>query len=582
MANGFGSLYVGASAIQSQQNALNVVANNLSNVNTKGYVRQQVLFADRNYTSFASASVSAQRLGLGVDIGDVVHARDVFLDKAFRSESGRQAFYAASYDAVTEVEIYLQETQGKSFQEALASLYEAFSEYAKDPSDAVNQNLVMQKSSLFVSRVNNLNQGLHDYQSTINKKITDDVNRINELGKKISELNLKIQRIEAANVETAMDLRDTRDLYVDELATLAKVTYHEDVDGVVKVQLDGVEFITETQCYPMALQEDMVTNFKTPYWPQLSDTDKDIYTYCFNTGNAKAENNTDIGEVKALLLARGDHHATYHDMEGLSSYEYQTGLQSSIMMNTEAELDALFHTIVTAINDVLCPNTSAGDVYGNTTFEPPLTATDASGKEYEITENTIILDAEHASVGSDGKLPPHELFTRIGCERYTEVTVEINGENKTLYLFNEEDPEDYSKCYTIQDTNINAELVEEESLLPHKMQDGKIDYNLGAELVRVWDKSEYKTNPSDTTPCNFTDFYIKWVGEVGTVGSIHHTTATSLQGTADTIDNNRQMVVGVSSDEELTNMIRYQQAYNAASRYINVISQMIEYLLSSV
>jgi len=49
MANGFGSLYVGASGLQTQQNALNVVANNLANVNTKGYVRQQVVFADRNY-----------------------------------------------------------------------------------------------------------------------------------------------------------------------------------------------------------------------------------------------------------------------------------------------------------------------------------------------------------------------------------------------------------------------------------------------------------------------------------------------------------------------------------------------------
>ena len=55
MANGFGSLYVGASGLQTQQNALNVVANNLANVNTKGYVRQQVVFADRSYTSFAAA-----------------------------------------------------------------------------------------------------------------------------------------------------------------------------------------------------------------------------------------------------------------------------------------------------------------------------------------------------------------------------------------------------------------------------------------------------------------------------------------------------------------------------------------------
>ena len=48
MANGFGSLYVGASGLQTQQNTLKVVANNLANVNTKGYVLQQVIFAEKN------------------------------------------------------------------------------------------------------------------------------------------------------------------------------------------------------------------------------------------------------------------------------------------------------------------------------------------------------------------------------------------------------------------------------------------------------------------------------------------------------------------------------------------------------
>ena len=44
MANGFGSMYIGASGLQSAQNALNTTANNLANVNTEGYVRQQVVF----------------------------------------------------------------------------------------------------------------------------------------------------------------------------------------------------------------------------------------------------------------------------------------------------------------------------------------------------------------------------------------------------------------------------------------------------------------------------------------------------------------------------------------------------------
>ena len=52
MANGFGSLYVGASGLQSSQNGLNVISNNLANIGTEGYVRQRVFYEDRHYTSF--------------------------------------------------------------------------------------------------------------------------------------------------------------------------------------------------------------------------------------------------------------------------------------------------------------------------------------------------------------------------------------------------------------------------------------------------------------------------------------------------------------------------------------------------
>ena len=80
MANGFGSLYVGASGLQNAQNAINTTANNLANVDTKGYVRQQVRYADKNYTILkdSRANVNMQQSGLGVSIGDVFHARDIF------------------------------------------------------------------------------------------------------------------------------------------------------------------------------------------------------------------------------------------------------------------------------------------------------------------------------------------------------------------------------------------------------------------------------------------------------------------------------------------------------------------------
>lgn len=571
MANGFGSLYVGAAGIRTAQTALDITANNLVNIDTKGYVREQVLFTDDTYSFFQGAAVSDQYKGSGVKIADVIHTRDMFLDKAFRSENSRYAFYAASYDAVTEVEDFLQEATGTAFSEALNDLYVAFQEYSKDPSDTVNQNLVVQKASLFLTREQNLYQGLAKYQSTINTKIRDDVTRINDLAEQIHDLNLKIERIEAGKTETAMDLRDQRDHAVDELSKLANITCVETVEGVYHIKLEDKDFIDDFNIYPMALHTDTVTGFVTPYWPHLSDTTNDDYYPVYNLANISAAHNTDKGEVKALLLARGNTRGTWYDMDGLTQEQYEKGLANSVMMNSEAELDTLTHTIITAINDLLSPL--------KTYDGADVTGVDKDGKTVTIKAGMRIADTENTAVGSDKEIPARELFVRRGIERYTEVTL---GDGSKMYVYNEEDKSDFSKVYTTRSLEINQELVENRTLLSHLTLNNAIDYELGNKLTAIWEDSSYTLNPSDRTPCTFTGFYTKYVGEVANVGSIYRTTSQSLQNTSETIDNNRQAVIGVSSDEELTNMIKYQQAYNASSRYINVLSEMIEHLLSAL
>ena len=72
------------------------------------------------------------------------------------------------------------------------------------------------------------------------------------------------------------------------------------------------------------------------------------------------------------------------------------------------------------------------------------------------------------------------------------------------------------------------------------------------------------------------------IGELGTYGDVFDSNATNLQQSLLTVDNQRQNVIGVSSDEELTYMIKYQNAYNASSRFINVINEMIEHLITQL
>lgn len=585
MANGFGSLYVGSSGLQSAQNALNTTANNLANVNTTGYVRQQVLHTDRHYNTIdTSASISYQQSGLGVKIGDVIHARDIFLDKAYRTESGRQSFYAATAEAVNEVYTFYQELEGQAFQDSLNDFWVSFQELAKDPSDSVNQNLVIQKASLFLSRSSGVYEGLKAYQKNINQQISDDIDRINELGQRIYELNLEIKQVEAGHVETAMTLRDERDNCLDELSALVDVTYEENTDGMVMVSVEGMEFVDEAHVYEMGKLVDDVLEFVTPYWPHTSTPSNGYYDEVFSyTTQISTDMGTDVGELKALVLARGDRTANYKDVLGLSQREYnystadQIGTGMSVMLQAEAQLDQLFHGVVTAINDLLCPNTKAENLitFTGDTFK----VTDENGVEFEIGRDTLILDSETASVGVDMELPPTELFKRLGTERYKTVTGE---DGNTYYIYNQEDTNDISTQYTIANVEINHVLKEQETKFPHLKQDGQVNYALAEKLAALWEQEGLTIDPNDTNKVNFMDYYSNMIGAYGTLGSVYESTASSLSDTVTAVSNQRQQVIGVSSDEELTKMIKYQNAYNASSRFINVIDEMIEHMISQL
>ncbi len=565
MANGMGSLYIGASGLQNSQNALNTTANNLANTDTKGYVRQQVLFADRSYVTFKSAAISKQQAGLGLAIADVVHTRDMFLDKYYRRENGRQTFYETNYLAVQDVEDIFQELEGMQYQNILEDFWDSFEELSKGPNTEVNQNLVVQKATLFIERSQGIYQNMREYQKRINIKIREGIDRINELGHTIQELNQEIMRIESGGVETAMTLRDERDNALDELSALAKVDVREDVNGAVRVKLENVEFLDEVHVFEVGSVTDELTGFVTPIWPQLSDMAKEKYTPMFDYSvDISPELNTDIGQLKALVLTRGDKIGNYRDVTGVSADKYNNGAGMSIMVSAEAELDQMIHEIITAINDVFSPTTTASFIA-------------ADGTRYT---DVRVWDEENGCVGKDGEKPGRELFTRRGCDRYTAVTEQ--GTGKIYYVYNEEDPQDTSKMYTTQGVTVNPDLLEIESGLPHLDKNGDPDWELAHKLVGLWDEKKYTVNANDTNPCSFKEYYQRMINGIGAKGDVFEGLATDLSGEVASIENSRQQVFGVSSDEELQNMIKYQSAYNAASRFINVISEMLEHLVTQL
>lgn len=570
MANGFGSLYIGASGLQGSQNALNTTANNLANVGTKGYVRQQVRFSDKSYNTLQNpmSRINMQQYGLGVSIGDVMHARDIFLDKSYRLERGREAFYETCYETSSYLEDLFQELDGEEFKTSVEDLWVSFQELAKAPADSVNQNLVLQKAELLISRSQNLYYDLQSYQANLNQQIIDDVAAVNEIGNRIYELNLEIQKIESNGMETAMTLRDERDLLLDELGSYTKFDCREDATGFVYVEFDGVNFVYDAGYNKIECKMEKGTGFVTPYWPQLSDVEQEQYVKVWKDDEEiSTEGNTDIGSIKCKLYLRGNRYGNYTDLADMESYKK---VEDRIMMEVEAEIDLLLHEIATKINDIFCPNDTMTltsdviDAYGNVV--------------YKAGETIQVLDTANCAVGADGELPPRELFERMGCERYT--TYVIDG--KEYYVYNEEDLSDPTTLYKIGNVRINEDLTKQATLLPGFQQDGAVAYALGEALAAAWEDKGMHIDPTDEYPCTFQEFYDKIIGKLGTDGNVYYSAAETLANTTTSIDNKRLQLTGVSSDEELTKLIKYQSAYNAASRYMTVISQMTELIVTGL
>ena len=319
------------------------------------------------------------------------------------------------------------------------------------------------------------------------------------------------------------------------------ITYKEDVDGAVMVKAEGHALVTRGASYDIALYQDPNNGLYTPYWKMDARLDEagipdisncKVYDLTLPISTAR---NTDVGSIKAELLARGDTRANY---TYLDRPDYNQTTAQSVIMNVQAEFDSLIHSIVTKVNEVFASSADKDNGY---------------------------------MVDKDGN--PLQIFQKIASPGY-----DAAGN------FIAEDPteEKGTTLYTVANLTINADLMKESTLIGLIKPDQSEDFELINQLKDVFTAEEYVLNPNVVTKTNLIDFYSNLVSQIGSSGSVFKSVYTNQETTVNSTEFARQQVVGVSDDEELNNMIKFQNAYNANSRFINAINEMIEHIINTL
>ncbi|MBQ9437804.1 MAG: flagellar hook-associated protein FlgK [Lachnospiraceae bacterium] len=540
----FGSLWVGTSGLATSQNALNTTAHNMMNADTKGYTREQVLQGTRRYTTIAVTPKAAanQQVGMGVNYARTEQIRDVFLDQAYRKESGRSSFYEASMNTMNQIEDILGEMDGADFNESLQDLWVAIQELSKDPSGSTAQGLLVTRAAQFIEHGASVYESIKMYQDQLNTTVSDMVDQINDYAEEVYDLNKQIMKIESGDIERANDLRDRRNYILDQLGELANITYEEDVYGAMSIRIEQNDLLKGDMVFKIESYEDPQTAFFTPIWSDRvqRDTDGNIVLTEKNLREGQVfdlqreistEMDTDVGKLKAILLARGDHRATFEDIpkepveadcKDFAEYEqkfmeyeakveqYNLTTAQSVCMNIMGEFDSLIHNICWNMNEVL-----------NDSGYPSL------------------------------------FIPKTGSETNPDF-------------------------YTSLNLQINPELTKQPSKLSFLKEDHQADYETAEKLKNIFEDESYVLNPNVAMKVNLRFYYNSLVNQVGNSASVYQSIYDSEQMTLKGVEEARQSVAGVSTDEELQNMIMFQNAYNASSRYITVVNSMLDYLMNSL
>lgn len=643
MANGMAGLFIGTTGLKTAQTALNTTAHNLSNINTSGYTRQQVTFSDTQYVRVnTSDKVSSPDYGLGVAVSEVRRIRDQFIDQAYRNENSRLGFYESQYKAIEEIEDQFGEMQGVTYESYLINLYNSVNELAKNPTSTVARSSLIQNATAFIEKSENVYKGLKDYQTTLNTQVKNMVDSINKLGDKIYTLNKKISKIESTGIEDANDLRDERDAAIDELSKYIDITYYENDSKEVIISAEGIPFVTMGELAKMDTRVVEGTNLVIPTWPgyerdvydlsteasNVDETDKgELKGLLIARGNMVVDY-TVVPEAPSSSdydMSTADGRAAYQ--EAYNKYSkaqeyYNTYIEPSAILSAMAGFDKLVNGIVEKINNILCPEKSEvrnnpymatdgteiqADIYTYNSvsqqvlfdrYGREVTGTDNGDGTYSFSSGEKLymsfggaevpvdsytysmLDMDKTGYGmDDDKTVGTELFSRKGTDRYIKTTDDLG---KTIYIRNNLNETDYESLYKLGNLQINPEAAQNVGKIPLSTVQGKEDFDRAKELVDAWDEKFASLNPDTYAKSDFMTFYNNFIGEYATLGKALGNYVSNQTTMVDGYDNQRLQSEGVSSDEELEKMIKYQQAYNAASRYVNVVNQMLDHLVTSL
>jgi len=553
----FEGLSIGKKALAASQIALNVTGQNISNANTEGYSRKRA-----SLVSDYRLDDAYGQMGFGVDAKFIERVRNIFIDRQMVSQVAEEGYLTTIDAGLESLENVYQEPSDTGLAQSMDDFWNAWSDVANNPNDKSSREALKSTAEVLTERFKYTADQIDMQRLDINDQIENTVSKINDYAKRISDLNVAVTSAEAASTDKANDSRDQRDQLLKELGALTAISYIEDASGAVTVTASGSMLVSPQKAYELETFRDNI------YDP--SGGSQAFYGVRFQYSNTdfKPKN----GELKALFDLRDD-----------------------ILPKYLEELDLMAATLVENVNSKHVNGYTLNKLTGVNFFD-----TD------KLTAGTISLsaavqvDSNNIAAGVGGTLIP--LIGVVGTTDATGVvdltTVDPAYRNLAQGTLQIVDPlsgrtliEGTGNDYVV-DYDLGRIMILDTATYPlgstfnvdftynSNGYSGDGDGNNALLIAGLRDVSIMDPDVNTNNTHTLAEYY---AGHIGRLGVERNEAASQLETQASLVEqlkNVQDSISGVNLDEEMGNLIKFQQTYKASANFLTTVKDMMDVLMS--
>ncbi len=610
----FNTLHIGYSGLNASQASVATISHNIANAETEGYTRQRVVTAAATPLNSSPGSY-----GNGVTITEVARIFDTFTYDRYLGASEDKAYSEMMRSTMEELSTYFPDIDGVGIKNDLHNYFDMWQTFADNPDSSAIQVALAQETKTLTQNINQTRDRIDDLQSSMNDQVKTYVNEVNSIAGDIAELNSAINMAESDGIANANDLRDQRNLLELSLSRLIGANAYEDAiesdtaigsmvsekNGNYTIQVGGFNIVDGISHHPIGISNE--TNALGYY---------DLYYERQDGVKLPFESSIQGGKLAALMELRG------------SDLNAETGKPlNGVLQETINNLDELARGLIQSTNNVYARSSTSSmesnkvNVDGaNSLMNYPklgvntgsfdLIVYDANGNEVTRKEiaidSTTSMDSITAQIATNSDDNGDNNATNDIDDFLVFVYDNVSG--KVRIGFNDPQLQKDGYSFSLEDNtpngadsgtnfagalglsrffdgddakniSLNATLKTDPSEISPYQENIAGNNTVALSMVQLQFETFTFQSNSESYSDTIYGYYDTLVTEVGSFTNtmIHLDDTYTAQFNA--IELEYQSISKVSIDEELTNLIKYQTAYGAASKVITTVDQMLNTLL---